>query len=947
MRVEVTPRQCSVVAGRSTVITVSVTNSASIISGHRIRVLGVDPRWVSLDQDRLSLFPDATGVAVATVTLPPGLPAGPRSIAIEVTELTPPHETALVDVEITVPAEPKLTLAVDPVSVTGGRSAKVAVIAQNTGNSVLDPALDGRDDTGEINFAFDKTLLGLTPGEQRVGQATLRARRPWFGTPKIRQYTVVGGPAAAPVVAAGTWLQKPRLSRGAIALTGLLAAATVFAIVVAVSLSSVVSNSNTDRNLALQVAQAAQAGNANAGNAGLSGVATEAGNNQPVSGVTVDVYQPSNVSAPIVSAATNAQGAYSFAGLAAGSYLLQFQGAGFASLWYPNSLTSSGATAVSLKAAQVTPNVNVSLGGLPGSISGQVVGADPSGAILTLEVPGAGGIAAAAAAAVNAAPAGSAPTNAAPAVTTTTTTTTPPTTAPPTTANAGTTSFVPAAASGQTAPGQPSATLTAAFSQAGTTSGTAAPAIMNSQVLSASGTFTIPNVPSPGIFDLVVVKTGYAPAVASVDLSGGESRAGLVITLHKGDGTMSGTVSTAAGPLGGAGIAASDGTNTVSTVSETTGGSVGQFQLADVPTPDTLTVVVTAEGYASQTLSVTLAPHEQLTGLSVLLAPGTGSVSGTVTSSGKPAGGVTVTATNGQQTVSTVSLSVGTVGSYQLTGLTVPGTYTVTFSRSDLASQSRAVALSATQGSVKNLDPDLVPQTAAVYGTITETDSQPVHGVTVQLSSGNTSYQVTSADAPTPGSYEIDSITPGTYTISFSRQGGQPVSSIVSLSAGQRLDDSPVLAPAASIYGVVVDASNPSKPVAQAQVTLYLASQYPTVSVATTRTDSNGQFSFNNVDAPQNFIVGVAYPQGSSNQETVVLTTARGAATPVCGSQATGQAGSVPSTTSSTSSTSTTTSTTTTSTTQGTVAAASIRPASSTGGATCNPTTDPVKVILP
>lgn len=944
MRVEVTPRHCSVVAGQSTVITVSVTNSASIISGHRIRVLGVDPRWVSLDQDNLSLFPDATGVAVATVTLPPGLPAGPRTFAIEVTELTPPHETALVDVEVTVPAEPKLTLAVDPVSVMGGRSAKVAVIAQNTGNSVLDPALDGRDETGDMNFAFDQTLLGLTPGEQRVGQATLRAKRPWFGSPKIRQYTIVGGPPGAPVVAAGTWLQKPRLSRGAIALTGLLAAATVFAIVVAVSLSSVVSTSNSDRNLALQVAQASQGGNANAGTAGVSGVATQAGSNQPVSGVTVDIYQPSNITAPIVSTATSAQGAYTFTGLAAGSYLLQFQGAGFASLWYPNSLTSSGATQVSLKSAQVTPNVNVSLGGLPGTISGQVVGADPTGAILTLEVPGAGGIAAAAAAAVNAAPAGSAPANAAPAATATTTT---PTTAPATTnaaTNAATAALVRPEA-GTAGSGQaPDAVLTAATSTTPSSTGSAAPAIMNSQILSASGAFTVPNVPSPGIFDLVVVKTGYAPAVAEVDLSGGESRTGIVITLHKGDGTISGTVSTSAGPLGGAGIAASDGTNTVSTVSETAAGSVGQFQLADLPTPDTLTVVVTANGYASQTLSVTLAPHEQLTGLSVLLVPGTGSVSGTVTSAGKPAGGVTVTATNGQQTVSTVSLSVGPVGTYQLTGLAVPGNYTLTFSRPDLSSQSRAIALTDAQGTVKDLDPDLVPQTATVYGTITQTDGQAVHDVTIQLSSGNTTYQVTSADTPTAGAYEIDGITPGTYTISFSRQGGQPVSSIVSLAAGQRLDDSPVLAPAASIYGVVVDAST-GKAVAQAQLTLYLASQYPTVIAATTQTNSSGQFTFTNVDAPQNYIVGVAYPLGSSNQETVLLTTARGAATPVCGSKATGQAGSVPATTATTTATAPGTSSPSSSTTTSTTTTTTTVPSNGTG--TCNPQSDPLRVILP
>ena len=57
-------------------VTVRVVNTADIISGHRIRVLGVDPRWATLDQDNLSLFPDSSGVAVLTVTLPAGIPAG-------------------------------------------------------------------------------------------------------------------------------------------------------------------------------------------------------------------------------------------------------------------------------------------------------------------------------------------------------------------------------------------------------------------------------------------------------------------------------------------------------------------------------------------------------------------------------------------------------------------------------------------------------------------------------------------------------------------------------------------------------------------------------------------------------------------------------------------------------------------------------------------------------
>lgn len=918
MRVEVTPRQFSAIPGEPAVITVSVANTGTLISGHQIRVLGVDPRWATIDQERLSLFPDTAGVAVVTVTLPRGVPAGRRSVGIEVTELTPPHERTVVDVELSVPAEPGLKLAVDPVSVTGGRQAAVAVMVENTGNAAMDVALDGRDETGEVRFRFNDPAPAVGPGEQRIATAVLRAPRPWFGSPKIRPFTVVAGPPGAPVVAAGSWMQKARLSRGAMALTGLLAAATVFAIVIAVALSQVVSNSNADRNLALQVAQANQAGNANAGTAGVSGTVSQQSTGTPVGGVTVEIFQSSNLTSPIVSTATSAQGSYHFSGLAAGEYKLQFQGAGFASLWYPDSLSATGATPVTLTSGKSLGNINIQLGGLPGTITGQVVGADPSGAVLTLEIPGAGGDAAAATAAQNAAPAGAASTPA---------TTAPPTTTATTTATAAGSSVVPAAAYLTASGPQVSAGAPPSPAQQG-----AGPTIVTTQTLSSSGNFTLGDVPSPGTFYLVVIKAGYAPAVQQVNLAGGETRSGVVITLHKGDGSISGSVSSASGPLGGATIAASDGSSTVSSVSETTPGSVGDFVLSSLPTPDNLTVVVTAPGFASQTLSLSLAAHQQLTGVSVLLVAGTGSVAGTVTSGGAPAGGVTVTATNGQTTSSTVTLSVGAVGTYQLTGLVNPGDYTLTFSRPDLTAQTRAVSLTSTSGSLTGVDADLSSNTAAVFGTITQTGGQPVHQVTVLLSSGTSSYQVMSADAPTAGAYEIDGVAPGTYTISFSRQGGQPTSSILTLAPGQRFEYDPQLTPAASIYGKVVQSTNHNQVVPNAQVTLYLASQYPTVSVATALTDNSGLFTFANVDAPQDYVLALTYPAGAAAQETVVVRVGQGQATPVCGSQATGAQQPAPTTT-------------TTSTPPNSVPGLGLPGATTTG--TCDPTVDPLTVTTP
>jgi hypothetical protein len=54
-------------------------------------------------------------------------------------------------------------------------------------------------------------------------------------------------------------------------------------------------------------------------------------------------------------------------------------------------------------------------------------------------------------------------------------------------------------------------------------------------------------------------------------------------------------------------------------------------------------------------------------------------------------------------------------------------------------------------------------------------------------------------------------------------------------------------------------------------------------------TDSQGNFVIPNVDAPQSYVLAFAYPQGGAPQETVLVTVSLGTATPVCGSEATGQ----------------------------------------------------------
>lgn len=837
MRVDVSPRHVTAQPGQPVTLTVTVTNNGTLISGHEIRVLGLDPAWSRVTGGMLSLFPSTSGTTSIVINLPDGIPSGRRTLDVEVRELTEPGEVATVPVELSVPAETKLTASVDPSTITAGKSAQVAVTLANAGTAESDVPLVGKDDTGHIAFAFDPASPTLGPGERVTVSTRLSARRPWVGSPKIRPYRVEAGPAEAPVVAQGAWVQPPRLSRGALALLGLLVAGTVFAAVLSATLSQVVGQSNADRSLALQVAQADRSQPAT-GTASIAGVVTLLTTGKPGSGVTVNLYKHGSTGSPIASTATNPSGDYDFTGLAAGSYELSYNGAGFSELWYPDAISPASAKAVTLTSTQALSGIDISIGGLPATISGQVNGPNVTGAVLTVQLP---------------------------------------TTAPVVSSSS---------TSAGTSSGSGSSASTGTSGAVGGES--AGGTVVTSVTLPASGTFDITGIPSPATYQLVVIASGDAPAVQEVTLGGGQDRSGISIVITPGNGAISGTVSGSNGPIGGATVTATSGSTADTTVSVTTPGSVGAFSLSSLPSPATISLTVTASGYASQTLTVSLTANQHLTGLAVDLLPGQGSISGTVTTpGGTPPGGVTVSANNGTTVLTTTTSSVSPVGSYSLTGLAVPGTYTVTFSRSDLESQTVDLVLSAGSPNLEDVDEAMSANTARLSGVVVGTNGHGIGNVTVTLVSGTTSYEVTTAASPTAGAYTIEGITPGTYTLNFSQQGGVPVSSILTLAAGQEATESPTLTAPASITGIVEDATTGAA-LSGAQVTLYLSTGYPSQVAATTTTNGEGEFTFSGVDAPQDYIVAVAYPAGSSPQVTIAVTTAEGATTPVCGATATG-----------------------------------------------------------
>jgi 5-hydroxyisourate hydrolase-like protein (transthyretin family) len=842
MRVDVTPLSVAAPPAQPVVLTVTVANTGDIISGHTLRILGVDPAWVQVAPQDLTLFPGTSGAVAVTITLPAGSPAGRRRIAVQVREDTPPHDVSVVEVDLDIPAGPAVELRVDPVTVTGGASAAYGVVVENKGNTTVHAALAGGDDQDQARFRFAPPRVALGPGEHAVVEMQVKARRRLLGSPVVRPLLVrldedradaaAGLPVDERPRAGCAFVQRPVLSRGAISLVGLLAAVTVFAVVITLALTGVARQSADGRDVALQVAQAGGEGFAS-GTAGLGGTVRLLTTNAGLAGVTVELFDQSDPATALATAATAASGAYSFKNLPEGGYKLRFRGAGFAEIWYPGTLTDADATEVPLKAGEARKGIDVRLGGLPATITGKVFGDGLTGATAVLTLP--------------------------------------PEAAPT------------AAGTGAAQPQAPA--------PATVTGGAVVPAgaVLRTVEVGDGGSFVLADVPSPAVYDLVVSAPGFATETQRIDVDGGENREGLVVRLRKGDGEIAGFVNGPDGPIGGATIVATYGTTTTRTASVTEG-DVGAFTVRDLPTPTTVTLQVSMPSFATETLSLSLVPGQRLAGIGVTLGGNSGSLSGRVSALGigppgepgapKPAGGVTVTVSDGDLTIATVSGSnARRRGAWRVEGLPVPGSYTVTFSRTDLEAQTVSVRLDKFGGvngspALTDVDATLRPATAVLRGRTLQIEgttgpSTPVGETSIVVTTASTRYEVTSAAKPWRGAYELTGLPPGTYTVTASRPGTRPTSQIVTLTAGVALRLDLVLIAPASIEGT---ARQGERTLAAVEVRLYRSSDYPNLLYASTRTDADGRYRFSAVEAPENYVVELVFPAGTpAASETIPL----------------------------------------------------------------------------
>ena len=402
------------------------------------------------------------------------------------------------------------------------------------------------------------------------------------------------------------------------------------------------------------------------------------------------------------------------------------------------------------------------------------------------------------------------------------------------------------------------------------TSGSSQDAVFGSVETDDTGKFEFVNVPAPGQYTVRIRKVGSTTSQIAINLDAGEARTGITMQLRSGDGFINGIVSGPDGPLGNATVSISSTDLKTSTLSLTSG-TPGSFSIPDLLTPATYSIATSLANYATETRTITLAAGQSISNLTIRLVPAIGSISGLVTDFGNtPIGLVPVSATDGETVYSTTSLSTGSTGTFLLQSLPAPGVYTLTIGGGSFNLITRNIVLTSASLAA-NERISLIPSTGQLAGLVTDASKAGVGSVKIIASTGTVSTTTYSVSSCPPaialckiGSYRFDGLTPGQYTITFSRTGSEIVALPTVIGPGLNNAINQELSQRASmtVYVCAVvanDGTCTSGPKYGYQVRLWKELDYPGGSpIASLITNASGQVQFNNLDAPLGYIIDVA-----------------------------------------------------------------------------------------
>jgi len=288
-----------------------------------------------------------------------------------------------------------------------------------------------------------------------------------------------------------------------------------------------------------------------------------------------------------------------------------------------------------------------------------------------------------------------------------------------------------------------------------------------STVTQASGAWSFAGISSPGYYLLTFSKPGYQTRKYILNAADADASQPLPVTMSAGTGRLTGHITGPSGPVGGATITITDGQNTLTTSSDSTG-KVGDWSVTGLSTPGTYLVSASKDGLGLESGDVTLAAGGSAT-VNLTLRAGVGALVGTVAGQDGPLGGASVTVTDGTITRTATTVTGGPVGDYTVPALPVPGDYTVTVAAEGYLPQTKRVQFGPGQ-SKSTAAFGLDPSTVTVQGTVAGPDHVGLPGAGLVLTGQAGQYKTMSLSEPL-GQFTFSGVNPGTYVLSAEMYG--------------------------------------------------------------------------------------------------------------------------------------------------------------------------------
>lgn len=728
--------------GATATVVVEVVNTGEIIDGISARIVGLPEQAVTAEPALLPLFPDTSGQVRLNVDIPRTLAAGRHALGIEVVSHGARLPSQYLDLDLDVTPRPLLSAGARPRMIRARRSARFVLELRNEGNIALDVSLSAVDADRAVRTRLSPPQLRIEAGAVAPVLLEVRGPRMFTGGEIDRTVTVESSARmlgadddpglAEPAVQETTvrLRQRPLISRGmltALVLAGIIA---LWAGVFLLGITKVFSGDPMTKQAPASFFTALHDGQGGSGAAGGAGAAVPAGV-LPKSGQV-----PPGAGGTVTGAVSNANDHQPV-----GRILVE--------AWRQ---TRDGLRLVSSAATQ--SDGSYSLGGLFPTdyyLKFSAVG------FTTVWYPAAPGQSGAQPVAARAQA----------------------TTGPLHTVITG----LPASISGSVNPGDtlvPVSTTVTARPLLGANAGRA----IATAATAADGSYRLADLPAPGTYELTFTTAGYQPSTLIDTVNGGDKRLEPTVTLGAVSGQIGGTVTDGTTPLGGVTVSTTVGGKPLTVTTPTTG-QVGAFVLGQLPTPGTYVVTFSAPGHGADTKIVELTAGQSRGDVNVVLASGTGSVTGTVVdANGNGLGGVSVTvggtAVSGDAAApSTVTLtSASGRGSFVVNGLTAPGSYTLTFSLVGYQPTTIPITLSS-NGAPPSVQAALAPLDGSINGTVINSGAT-LAGAAVTASDGRLTWKTMSTDT----GFVITGLAPGHYTVTATYPGMTQQTALVQVNAG-------------------------------------------------------------------------------------------------------------------------------------------------------------------